>query len=198
MDYEGGRNLEPVYDGVWVLSAVLDTLPAHSCRLMQIYLVVVHIFNWLLGHQKPQLTSWQNWCRAALPGVAEWQAEAEVDIEFALDALQKFMRPLSCRPRLPSVCISSCLVTTTAWHWDWHWHWHWLSPFAIAEPQSWCSLCWIFHVIWDIFLVYVCMFFPLCFLAPTDLNNFLRQPLILHRQLQFSIIFHGSRLAPSS
>lgn len=48
------------------------------------------------------------------------------------------------------------------------------------------------------YLVYVCMFFPLCLLALADLNNFLRQPLILHRQLQFSIIFHGSRLSPSS
>lgn len=96
------------------------------------------------------------------------------------------------------VCVGSCLVTTTAWHWDWHWHWHWLSPFAIAEPQSWCSLSWIFHVIHHINAI--CMFIPpLCLLASTDLNNFysLWQPLILHRQLQFSIIFRGSRLSTS-
>lgn len=166
---------------------------------MQIYLVVVHIFNWLLGHQKLQLTSWQNWRRSGLARVAE--REAEVDIEFALDALQKFMRPLSWRrPRACQVCVcvDSCLVTTTAWHWDWHWHWHWLSPFAIAEPQSWCSLSWIFHVIHHINAI--CMFIPpLCLLASTDLNNFysLWQPLILHRQLQFSIIFRGSRLSTS-
>lgn len=154
-----GENLEPVYNRVWVLSSVLDTLPAHSCRLMQIYLVV-HIFNWLLGHQKPQLTSWQNWRRFGLDRVAEWEAkadaeaEAEVDIQFALDALQKFMRPSWGRwaddDRACQVCVGSCLVTTTAWQWDWHWHWHRLSPFAIAEPQSWCSLSWIFHVIHDI------------------------------------------------
>lgn len=174
---------------------------------MQIYLVVVHIFNWLLGHQKPP-----NWradkTDAVLALPAEWEvnaeaeAVAEVDIEFALDALQKFMRPLSWRrPRACQVCVcvDSCLVTTTAWHWDWHWHWHWLSPFTIAEPQSWCSLSWISHVIHHINAI--CMFIPpLCLLASTDPNNFysLWQPLILHRQLQFSIIFRGSRLSASA
>lgn len=163
---------------------------------MQIYLVVVHIFNWLLGHQKPQLTSWQNWCRAALPGggrVAGRGRDAGrgwgrhwIRIRCAAkvhEAIELPTAPAKCVCWLlfsydDSLTLRLTLTLTLA--------------LAICNCRTAELMFALLNISCDLRYISgrcTSMFFPLCLLAPTDLNNFLRQPFILHRQLQFSIIF---------